>query len=245
MPASSCWRTTPQGEEHADEEIVAALGISLRTVARVRKRLVTEGFQAALDHRPQPARPDKIKIKGDVEQKLVELACSDPPEGRCHWTLQLLADETGRPGPGRRDQHRDGAAGAEKNDIQPWIVETWCIPPEADAEYVWRMEDVIQTYLLPYDPSVPGGLLRRGVQATVRRGAAARAGRAGPARPGGLRVRAQGGLPPVADVRAAAGLASCPGDRAADPAGLRPRACGSWWTCITPRPRRSGWCRTT
>jgi hypothetical protein len=24
---------------------------------------------------------------------LVELACSDPPQGRCHWTLQLLADE--------------------------------------------------------------------------------------------------------------------------------------------------------
>jgi hypothetical protein len=29
------------------------------------------------------------------------------------------------------------------------------VPPKADAEYVWRMEDVIQTYLLPYDPSYP------------------------------------------------------------------------------------------
>src|SRR5262249_30032049 len=29
----------------------------------------------------------------DVEQRLLELACSDPPQGRCHWTLQLLADE--------------------------------------------------------------------------------------------------------------------------------------------------------
>jgi hypothetical protein len=82
-----------QGAECPDEEIVATLGTSLRTVARVRKRLVTEGFQAALDHRPQPARPDKIKIRGDVEQKLVELACTDPPRGRCRWTLQLLADE--------------------------------------------------------------------------------------------------------------------------------------------------------
>jgi Homeodomain-like domain len=82
-----------QGEECPDEEIVATLGTSLRTVARVRKRLVTEGFQAALDHRPQPARPDKVKIRGDVEQKLVELACTDPPKGRCRWTLQLLADE--------------------------------------------------------------------------------------------------------------------------------------------------------
>ena len=82
-----------QGGESPDEEIVAALGTSPRTVARVRRRLVTEGFQAALDHRPQPPRPDKIKIRGDVEQKLVELACIDPPKGRCRWTLQLLADE--------------------------------------------------------------------------------------------------------------------------------------------------------
>jgi DDE superfamily endonuclease len=34
-------------------------------------------------------------------------------------------------------------------------VKTWCIPPQVDAEYVWRMEDVIQTYFLPYDPAYP------------------------------------------------------------------------------------------
>jgi transposase len=81
------------GNGHTDEDIVAALGIGLRTVERVRKRLVTEGFQAALDHKPQPPRPNKIKIKGDLEQKLVQLACGDPPQGRCSWTLQLLANE--------------------------------------------------------------------------------------------------------------------------------------------------------
>src|SRR5262245_4712103 len=80
-------------EACADAEVVSALGTSLRTVARVRKRFVTEGLEAALDHRPQPPRPDKVKIKGEVERKLVELACADPPRGRCHWTLQLLADE--------------------------------------------------------------------------------------------------------------------------------------------------------
>lgn len=84
---------TSQNLGHDDEAIVAALGTSLRTVERVRKRLVTEGFQAALHPKPQPLRPDKIKIKGDVEQKLIQLACSDPPEGRCHWTLSLLCDE--------------------------------------------------------------------------------------------------------------------------------------------------------
>ena len=82
-----------QGDACADTEIVSALGTSPRTIERLRKRFVTEGLGAALDHRPQPPRPDKIKVKGRVEQKLVELACGDPPRGRCHWTLQLLADE--------------------------------------------------------------------------------------------------------------------------------------------------------
>src|SRR4051794_3671928 len=84
--------TTPGGER-SDDDIVAAVGTGPRTIARVRQRFVTEGLPAALDHRPQPPRPDKIKIKGNVEQKLVQLACGDPPHGRCHWTLQLLADE--------------------------------------------------------------------------------------------------------------------------------------------------------
>jgi transposase len=81
------------GEACSDVEIVSVLGTSLRTIERLRQRFVTQGFEAALDHRPQPPRPDKVKIKGNVEQKLLELACSDPPQGRCHWTLQLLADE--------------------------------------------------------------------------------------------------------------------------------------------------------
>jgi len=84
---------TALGQKRSDADIVDALGVSVRTVERVRQRLVTEGFQVALNPKPQPPRPAKIKIKGDIEQRLIRLACSDPPEGRCHWTLQLLADE--------------------------------------------------------------------------------------------------------------------------------------------------------
>lgn len=81
------------GESRSDEEIAVALGISFRTIARVRQSFVTQSLLAALDRKAQPPRPDKIKIKGDLEQKLIKVACSDPPQGRCHWTLQLLADE--------------------------------------------------------------------------------------------------------------------------------------------------------
>lgn len=81
-----------QGPGRTNVAIIAALGVSESTVERVRKRFVTESFDAALNPRPQPPRPDKVKIKGPVEKQLVELACSDPPAGRCRWTLQLLAD---------------------------------------------------------------------------------------------------------------------------------------------------------
>jgi homeodomain-containing protein len=84
---------TAAGGERSDVEIVAALGVGVCTIGRVRQRLVTEGLLSAINHKPQPPRPDKIRIKGNLEQKLIQLACSDPPEGRCHWTLQLLADE--------------------------------------------------------------------------------------------------------------------------------------------------------
>jgi len=81
-----------QGPGRTNAAIVAALGVGERTVERLRKRFVTESFEAALDPRPQPPRPDKVKIKGPVEKQLIELACSDPPTGRCRWTLELLAE---------------------------------------------------------------------------------------------------------------------------------------------------------
>jgi transposase len=84
---------TAVGAEHTDDEIVAALGVGICTVGRVRQRLVTAGLETALNPKPQPQRPGKVKIKGDIEQRLIQLACSDPPAGRCQWTLQLLADE--------------------------------------------------------------------------------------------------------------------------------------------------------
>ena len=33
--------------------------------------------------------------------------------------------------------------------------EQWCIPPEANADFVWHMEDVLDVYQRPYDPARP------------------------------------------------------------------------------------------
>jgi hypothetical protein len=84
---------TYQNHRCGGEDVVAAVGTSLPTVERVRKHLVTEGLQASLNHRLQPPRPNKIEIMGDIAQKLIQLACSVPFEGHCHWTSSLLCEE--------------------------------------------------------------------------------------------------------------------------------------------------------
>lgn len=73
-----------------DEAIAEALDVGEVTVWRVRKRYVTEGLEAALNHRhPKNHRPRRLD--GDQEAHLIALACSEPPEGRARWTLRLLA----------------------------------------------------------------------------------------------------------------------------------------------------------
>lgn len=39
--------------------------------------------------------------------------------------------------------------------MKPWLVKQWCIPPEANAEFVWKMEDVLDVYTAPYDADHP------------------------------------------------------------------------------------------
>lgn len=74
-----------------DEKVADALGVSSRTVARLRQRFVTEGLDAALRViADRPGRPPKID--GTAEAHLVALACSEPPKGRDRWSVRLLAD---------------------------------------------------------------------------------------------------------------------------------------------------------
>ena len=75
-----------------DADIVKALGVSQRTVERVRERCVESGIESALNHkRPQQKRA-KI-LDGEAEAYLVQIACSEVPNGHESWTMQMLADK--------------------------------------------------------------------------------------------------------------------------------------------------------
>jgi putative transposase len=78
-----------RGENCTDVEIAESLAVGVATVERVRASWA-RGGKAALDRRPQPARPQKRTLDGAGEAKLVMLACSRPPDGHERWTLELL-----------------------------------------------------------------------------------------------------------------------------------------------------------
>jgi len=79
------------GPAWTDEAIAAALEVGLSTVARVRQAYATGGLDAALT-RKTPEREYARRFDGEREARLIALACSEPPAGRKHWSLRLLAE---------------------------------------------------------------------------------------------------------------------------------------------------------
>lgn len=79
-----------QGHKRTDAEIAAALLCCKGTVRNVRLRFHEGGLPSALYDKPRPGQ--KPKFTGDVQAKLIMLACSNPPAGHGRWTLRLLAN---------------------------------------------------------------------------------------------------------------------------------------------------------
>ena len=79
-------------EKQINEDICKVLKIGMRTIDRVKKRFVEEGFDAALKMAPTSRVYDKL-VDGDMEAHLIALACSEPPKGYARWSLRLLADK--------------------------------------------------------------------------------------------------------------------------------------------------------
>jgi len=79
-------------EKKINEEVCKVLKIGMRTIDRVKKRFVEEGFDAALKMAPTSRVYDKL-VDGDMEAHLIALACGEPPKGFARWSLRLLADK--------------------------------------------------------------------------------------------------------------------------------------------------------
>ena len=128
-----------------DLKISDALNIALATIERVRKRFVEEGIESALNRREQKNRRRKI-IDGEKEAYLVAIACSETPTGHARWTVQMLADKMVELKYVKKVSKETIRQTLKKNELKPWLNESWVIPPKANAEFVCAMEDILDIY---------------------------------------------------------------------------------------------------
>lgn len=76
-------------EGQTDRAICDQLYIGEETVRRTRLRFCEEGVEAALEDKP--GRGGDSKLDEGQEAHLTALACTQAPNGRGRWTLELLA----------------------------------------------------------------------------------------------------------------------------------------------------------
>ena len=86
----------PGNREWTYNKISEAYHATPHTICQIAKRFVTGGVEAALGRKEQVNRHKKVD--GRVEAHIIAIACSEAPEGRERWTLQMIADELVRLG---------------------------------------------------------------------------------------------------------------------------------------------------
>jgi transposase len=144
----------PYGPAWTDAAISTAVEVSTSTIERVRTRFVEQGLEAAIRRRP-PRREYRRKLDGEQEAHLVAVACTPPPVGRRRWTLRLLADKLVELRYIDGVSHETVRQVLKKNRLKPWLTKRWCISPEQSGDFVWHMEDILEVYTRPYDPTRP------------------------------------------------------------------------------------------
>jgi hypothetical protein len=88
--ASILLKADADGPAWTDARIAEAYGCRRQTVENLRERLVTEGFEPALNGQVRQPRP-KV-LDGTQEAKLIALRLGPPPAGFANWSLRLLAE---------------------------------------------------------------------------------------------------------------------------------------------------------
>ena len=75
-----------------NEQISNVLKIGMRTIDRIKQKCVEEGLVKALE-RSESSRIYEKKVDGDLEARIVQLCCSEPPAGFSKWSMRMLAEK--------------------------------------------------------------------------------------------------------------------------------------------------------
>lgn len=133
-------------------EVAESLDTTPRTVINICNTYQEHGLERALHDDPRPGRPPKFDDR--IRTKVVAYVCSDPPEGFDRWTLDLLKEKVEKAGVVDSISRDTISVILQEHDLKPWQQKMWCVP-ELNDEFIERMEDVLDVYELPYDPTIP------------------------------------------------------------------------------------------
>ena len=79
----------------AFEEISRQLAVSVTTVTAVKKNFfAAENVKAFLQRKKRDKPPVAPKITGEIEARIIALACSEVPVGCARWTVRLIAEKS-------------------------------------------------------------------------------------------------------------------------------------------------------
>jgi len=81
------------GPAWTDAKISEAYGCRIKTVENIRQKIVTEGFEIALNGKQQVKPPREKVLDGKQEAKVIALRLGKPPRGFANWTLRLLSEK--------------------------------------------------------------------------------------------------------------------------------------------------------
>ncbi len=81
------------GPNWTDKRIAEAFSCRTKTVENIRQRLVTGGFEIALNGKKRDTPPRQKLLDGEQEAKVIALRLGKPPKGFANWTLRLLAEQ--------------------------------------------------------------------------------------------------------------------------------------------------------
>ncbi len=81
------------GLNWTDRKIAEAYTCRTKTAENIRQRLVSEGFDIALNGKKRELPPRRKALDGEQEAKVIALRLGQPPEGFSDWSLRLLAEQ--------------------------------------------------------------------------------------------------------------------------------------------------------
>lgn len=81
------------GPNWVDQRIADAFGCRTRTIENARQRIVTQGFEAALEKKSPETPPRAKLLDGPQEAKIIAMRLGKPPKGFANWSLRLLAEK--------------------------------------------------------------------------------------------------------------------------------------------------------